>query len=137
MCCQLIPLLLLFNLPFYLYSTTLVRRTSNCADANACLTRRGSIARGLVWEERNLAFWSASGTTNLLERSGPARKSAAAMSSRKHAKLRRPSPGGRGAAPPSPPPTNQSVSPSSETGERSAEEVYRGSLSVTDEASVA
>jgi hypothetical protein len=39
-------------------------------------------------------------------------------SARKHAKLRRLGPGGRGAAPPPLPPAKPNVSPSSETGER-------------------
>jgi hypothetical protein len=49
------------------------------------------------------------------------------MNARKHAELRGLSPGGSGcgAAPPPPPLAKLSVSPSSETGERSADEVLR------------
>jgi hypothetical protein len=46
MCCRLMSLMLLFHLPFNLCSTTLARRTSNCADAKGCRTRRGSTACG-------------------------------------------------------------------------------------------
>jgi len=45
MWCRLMPLLLLFHLPFDLCSTTLTWRTSSCANAK-CLTRRGSTACG-------------------------------------------------------------------------------------------
>ena len=57
-----------------------------------------------------------------LEPSVLARESAAATSARKHAKMRGPSPGGCGVATPPPPPTKPSISPSSETGQRSADE---------------
>jgi hypothetical protein len=48
MCCM--PLLLLFHLPFNLYSNTLARRTSNCADAKGS----GPGGQYRVWYERNL-----------------------------------------------------------------------------------
>ena len=74
-------------------------------------------------------FWRASSTANQLDPSVPAKKRAAAMSARKHAKLRGLSPGGCGVAPPPPPPAKPSVSPSSETGERNADEDCCGSSS--------
>jgi len=70
----------------------------------------------LLTDRNNTSFWSASSTaTNQLEPRVPARKSAAATSARKHAKLRGLNPGSYGAAPPPPPPVKRCMSPSSET----------------------
>ena len=66
---------------------------------------------------------------NQLEPSVPARKRVAAMSAHKHAKLCGLSPSDCGIMPPPPPPAKPSVSSSSETGERNADEDCYGSLS--------
>ena len=89
------------------------RHTSNCTNVKGCRTRRGSTACG-----KNVICISCSSTTNQLEPSVPARTCTAATSARRHAKLRRLSPGGCGAALPPPPPAKPRVSASSETGER-------------------